>query len=99
MRRFDGKREEKTSNEEWLSSADVDSRVAKMMKDVHTHLACKAEHALDAESELVVAAVNYRADARDAKTLPLTLERARMPLGTAGGAEAGGGSGGGQVLP
>jgi transposase len=51
VQRFDSKRKKTTSNKEWVSSTDADSRVAKM-KDGRTHLAYKAEHALDAESEL-----------------------------------------------
>ena len=61
VRRFDRKRKKKTSNKEWKSATDPDSRVTKM-KDGRTHLAYKAEHAVDLDSEIVVAAVVYRAD-------------------------------------
>ncbi len=79
LRRFDKKRKKKTSNKEWQSATDPDSRVTKM-KDGRTHLAYKAEHALDVESELVVAAVIYRADDADPETLPVTIELAREQL-------------------
>lgn len=79
LRRFDKKRKKKTSNKEWQSATDPDSRVTKM-KDGRTHLAYKAEHALDVESELLVAAVIYRADDADTETLPVTIELAREQL-------------------
>ena len=83
LRRFDRKRKKKTSNKEWESSTDHDSRVTKM-KDGRTHLAYKAEHAVDVESELIVGAVVYRADESDAQTLPETIDVAREQLEAAG---------------
>jgi transposase len=79
LRRFDKQRKKKTSNRDWVSSTDPDSRVTKM-KDGRTHLAYKAEHALDVESELLVAAVIYRADDADAETLPVSIELGREHL-------------------
>jgi transposase len=79
LRRFDKKRKKTTSNKDWVSATDADSRVTKM-KDGRTHLAYKAEHALDVESELLVAAVIYRADDADSETLPVTVELAREQL-------------------
>lgn len=83
LRRFDRKRKKKTSNEEWQSTTDADSRVAKM-KDGRTHLAYKAEHAVDVESQLVVAAPVYVGNLSDTQTLPLTVERAGEYLARAG---------------
>ena len=83
LRCFDKKRKKRTSNKEWQSATDPDSRVAKM-KDGRTHLAYKAEHGVDVESEFVVAAVVYRADDADPETLPVTLELAREKLREAG---------------
>jgi transposase len=83
LRRFDRKRKKKTSNKEWESATDSDSRVTKM-KDGRTHLAYKAEHAVDLESEMVVAAVVYRADDADPETLPVTIDLAREQLEAAG---------------
>ncbi len=83
VRRFDRKRKKKTSNKDWKSPTDEDSRVAKM-KDGRTHLAYKAEHAVDVESGLIVAPVIYRADDADPETLPVTVELAREHLQAAG---------------
>src|SRR5947207_191365 len=46
LARLDRKRKKRTSNKEWKSPADEDARIAKM-KDGRTHLAHKAEHAVD----------------------------------------------------
>jgi transposase len=83
VRRFDRKRQKKTSNTEWKSSTDPDSRVTKM-KDGRTHLAYKAEHAVELGSGLIVAPVVYRGDDPDAETLPVTVELARQQLAAAG---------------
>ena len=79
LRRFDKKRKKTTSNTDWKSATDADSRVTKM-KDGRTHLAYKAEHALDVDSELLVAAVVYRATDADPQTLPATIALARAQL-------------------
>jgi transposase len=79
VRRFDRTRKKTTSNTEWKSATDADSRVAKM-KDGRTHLAYKAEHAVDVESGLIVAPVVYRADDADPETLPVTVALAREQL-------------------
>jgi hypothetical protein len=51
LRRFDKQRKDKkVSNEEWVSETDSDARIAKM-KDGTTHLAYKAEHVVDLDSE------------------------------------------------
>jgi transposase len=83
VRRFDRKRKKKTSNKEWKSATDPDSRVTKM-KDGRTHLAYKAEHAVELGSGLIVAPVVYRGDDADAETLPVTVEVAREQLKAAG---------------
>ena len=83
LRRVDKKRKKKTSNQDWKSATDPDRRVTKM-KDGRTHLAYKAEHAVDLESEFVVAAGVYRADEADPETLPVTVEQARERLQDAG---------------
>ena len=83
LRRFDRKRKKKTSNKDWQSATDPDSRVTKM-KDGRTHLAYKAENAVDVDSEIVVAAVVYRADDSDPETLPVTIDIAREQLKAAG---------------
>jgi transposase len=83
VRRFDRTRKKKTSNKDWKSATDPDSRVTRM-KDGRTHLAYKAEHAVDLDSGLIVAPVVYRADDADAETLPVTVELAREQLQAAG---------------
>jgi len=49
LARLDRKRKKRTSNKEWKSPADEDARIAKM-KDGRTHLAHKAEHAVDLDT-------------------------------------------------
>lgn len=49
LARLDRKRKKRTSNKEWKSPADPDARVTKM-KDGRTHLAHKAEHAVDLDT-------------------------------------------------
>ena len=67
MRRFDKKRKnKKVSNDEWESPTDPDSRITQM-KDGRTHLAYKAEHVVDLESDLVLAAEIYPADQGDSR--------------------------------
>src|SRR3954471_5428934 len=69
VRRHDeGRKDKRVSNDEWRSSTDPESRVGKM-KDGRTHLAYKAQHVVDLESELVLAAEVYPADRGDADTL------------------------------
>jgi transposase len=83
LRRFDRKRKKKASNEEWTSATDGDSRIAKM-KDGRTHLAYKAEHAVDLDSGLVLAAAIHPADQGDAATLVDGLLRTQVNLVRAG---------------
>jgi transposase len=74
--RMDRKRKgKKVSNKDWKSSSDPDARITKM-KDGTTHLAHKAEHAVDVISGVIVAAEIHPADSGDTTTLPLTLARA-----------------------
>jgi transposase len=80
LRRFDKKRKnKKVSNKEWKSPSDPDSRIMKM-KDGRTHLGYKMEHALDAESGVVVAVEVYHGDEADSATLLRTLERVEENL-------------------
>ena len=78
-RRLDRKRKKSVSNEEWESETDPDSRIAKM-KDGRTHLAYKAEHAVDLDTDLVVAASVYRADHSDYDSATSTLDDANEHL-------------------
>jgi len=84
LRRFDKQRKDKkVSNEEWVSETDADARIAKM-KDGTTHLAYKAEHVVDLESEVIVAAEIYHADQADTQTLEDSLQQAQTNLIEAG---------------
>jgi hypothetical protein len=84
IRRFDKKRKnKKVSNKEWQSPTDEDSRIAKM-KDGTTHLAYKAEHVVDLDSEFVLAAAVHPADAPDSSTLVGSVLEAQANLVLAG---------------
>jgi transposase len=72
LARLDRKRKKRTSNEEWVSPSDPDARVAKM-KDGTTHLAHKAEHAVDMETGAVIAVTLQAADLGDTTTITETL--------------------------
>ncbi len=61
LARLDRKRKKKTSNEDWQSPWDPDAKIAKM-KDGRTHLAHKAEHAVDLETGALVAVTLQDAD-------------------------------------
>jgi transposase len=79
-RRFDRKRRgKKVSNEDWKSSTDADARIARM-KDGTTHLAYKAEHVVDLESDLVLAAEVRLATDGDAATLAESVLAAQENL-------------------
>ena len=70
---FDRQRKGKTlSNKEWELPSDPDARVAKM-KNGTTHLAHKAEHAVDLESGALVGVTLQAADQGDTATLVETL--------------------------
>jgi transposase len=83
MRRYDKKRKKKVSNKEWQSPTDPDSRIAKM-KDGRTHLAYKAEHTVDLDSEFVLAAAVHTADQADSATLLNSVLQAQANLVLAG---------------
>src|SRR6185369_2222623 len=72
LARVDRKRKKKGSNDEWVSPSDEDARIAKM-KDGSTHLAHKAEHAVDMESGAVIAVTVQAADQGDTTTMKNTL--------------------------
>jgi hypothetical protein len=84
LRRFDKNRtDKKVSNEEWQSPIDPDSRIAKM-KDGTTHLAYKAEHVVDLDSEIVLSARITPANHSDQETLVDSVMEAQMNLEAAG---------------
>jgi transposase len=75
LARLDRKRPKKGSNQEWQSPSDPDARITKM-KDGRTHLAHKAEHAVDMETGAVVAVTLQPADRGDCQSVEVTLEEA-----------------------
>lgn len=80
LRRMDrARKDKKVSNEQWESPSDPDSRIAKM-KDGRTHLAYKAEHAVDVVSEAIVATTVTFADRSDPQSAPVTLSLAEANL-------------------
>jgi transposase len=79
LARLDRKRKKRTSNKEWKSPIDEDARIAKM-KNGSTHLAHKAEHAVDMESGAVVAVTLQAADLGDTTTVHETLAEAGMAV-------------------
>src|SRR5262245_53717728 len=75
LARVDRKREKKGSNEEWVNPHDPDARISKM-KGGGTHLAHKAEHAVDMDTGAVVAVTLQEADLGDTTTIKETLAEA-----------------------
>jgi transposase len=87
LARWDRKRKKRTSNKEWKSPADGDARIAKR-KDGRTHLAHKAEHAVDLDPGAVWAVTLQGADPGDPATLDETLCEAGMAVAEQVGREA-----------
>jgi transposase len=75
LARLDRKRKKKTSNKDWKHPWDPDAKVAKM-KDGRTHLAHKAEHAVDLETGAIVAVTVQGADEGDTTTIGETARAA-----------------------
>jgi transposase len=70
LARIDRKRKKKGSNDDWTHPHDPDAKITKM-KDGRTHLAYKAEHAMDLETGAVVAVTVQ--DANEGDTFFRTL--------------------------
>lgn len=80
LRRFDKQRKDKkVPNAEWESASDPDSRITKM-KDGTTHLAYKAEHVVDVQTDFVLAATVHGGDAADTATLVDSVLEAQINL-------------------
>ena len=79
LAKLDRKRKNKASNDDWKNPHDPDAKIAKM-KDGTTHLAHKAEHAVDMGSGVVVAVTLQPADAGDTSTLAPTILEATTQL-------------------
>jgi hypothetical protein len=80
LARLDRKRAKKGSNEEWEHPDDPDAKITKM-KDGQTHLAHKAEHAVDMETGAVLAVTLQDANARRYNDDSANLDRGRRADG------------------
>src|SRR3954467_9749329 len=72
LSRLDRKRKKKASNEEWVSPSDPEAGITKM-KDGTTHVAYKAEHAVDMETGAVIAVTVHPGHEGDTTTIYETL--------------------------
>ncbi len=75
LAKLDRKRPNKGSNAEWQHPHDPDARITKM-KDGRTHLAHKAEHAVDLDTGAVAAVTIRPADEGDPASMTETLAQA-----------------------
>ena len=79
LAKLDKKRPKKVSNDDWEHPHDPDAKVTKM-KDRRTHLAHKAEHTVDLETQAIVAVSLADANEGDTSSLPWSLLRAETNL-------------------
>jgi len=75
LARLDRTRKNKASNKDWVNPHDANARITKM-KDGRTHLAHKAEHAVDLKTGAVLAVTLQEADQGDTTTVIETLVQA-----------------------
>jgi transposase len=75
LAKLDRMRPKKGSNDDWRHPHDPDARITKM-KDGRTHLAHKAEHAVDMETGAIVAITLHGADEGDTATIQETVAEA-----------------------
>jgi transposase len=72
LAKIDRKRPKKGSNDDWYNPHDPDAKITKM-KDGRTHLAHKAEHAVDLETGAIIAVTVQPANVGDTTTIQETL--------------------------
>ena len=75
LAKFDRKRKKKGGNKEWMNPFDPDAKITKM-KGGGTHLAHKAEHAVDMETGAIAAVTMQHADLGDTTTMVETIAKA-----------------------
>ncbi len=75
LAKLDRKRPRKGSNEDWENPFDPDAKITKM-KDGRTHLAHKAEHAVDMKTGAIVAVTLQPANHGDTASIEQTLTQA-----------------------
>jgi transposase len=84
LKQFDRERKGKRlSKAEWASPTDPEARITRL-QDGRTRLAYKPEHAVDLDTEAIVAAVIHPADQGDTTTLDGTLAAAARGLDATG---------------
>jgi transposase len=81
LARIDRKRKKKGSNDDWTHPHDPDAKITKM-KDGRTHLAHKAEHAVDLETGAIIGVTVQDADDGDTMTCVETLIEAAEQVET-----------------
>ena len=79
LTKLDKKRPKKGSNDDWQHPHDPDARITKT-KDKRTHLAHKAEHTVDLDTQAIVAIHVCAADEGDTESLPWSLIQTSMNL-------------------
>jgi transposase len=72
LAKLDRKRKKKGSNDDWVNPHDPDARITKM-KDGRTHLAHKAEHAVDMDTGATLAVTIQPGDRGDTTSIGETL--------------------------
>jgi len=79
LAKIDKNRKNKGSNDDWQNPFDPDAKITKM-KDGRTHLAHKAEHAVDLKTGAVVAVTLQPADRGDTTSIGETIAQADTNL-------------------
>ena len=79
LAKVDKKRPKKGSNKDWEHPHDPDARITRM-KDGRTHMAHKVEHAVDMDTQAIVAVTLPSADEGDTESLPWTLLQTELNL-------------------
>jgi len=87
LARLDRRRKKRTSNDDWKNPFDPDAKITKM-KDGRTHLAHKAEHAIDLDSGAMVAVTLQGANVGDTTSLVETAIAAAEQVEAAHGERA-----------
>ena len=79
LRRADRKRKNKASHEDWVNPHDPDAEVTQM-KNGATHLAYKAEQAVDLDTGAIVAITTHSGATGDTESLETTLPEAGLAI-------------------
>jgi transposase len=79
LAKLDRKRKGKGNNDDWVNPNDPDAKITKM-KDGTTHLAHKAEHAVDMDSGVILAVNVCNAVVGDTQTICDTINQANENL-------------------